>query len=92
MLAPLGRDRLIPALTIRHLSSRLTAIKCTVPAVTLADATVTSRRIGGDFDLQFGVRNLLDKSYADPLSGEHVLPLLPRAGRTFFVRLTWQRE
>jgi len=43
-------------------------------------------------DLQFGVRNLFNEQYADPLSTEHSSAVLPRAGRSVYVKLTWHSE
>jgi hypothetical protein len=61
-----------------------------VPAVALADFTATTSRLHPQFDLQFGVRNLMDRAYSDPMSDEHLIPELPRAGRSFFFRLLWR--
>jgi hypothetical protein len=61
-----------------------------VGPVFLADVTATTNRLHRNFDLQFGVRNLAGRRYADPQSEEHLTPVLPRAGRTAFLRLIWR--
>jgi len=77
---------------VRYLSPRQDAYGAPVPGVTLADLTLTSGQIYRDFNLQLGVRNLTDKIYGDPVSQEHLLAVMPDAGRSVFVKLTWQRE
>ncbi|HYP09209.1 MAG TPA: TonB-dependent receptor plug domain-containing protein [Bryobacteraceae bacterium] len=89
---PLASDRVVPGFVARHLAARTDAYGGVVPAATLLDVTASSRKLGRNLDMQFGVRNLLDTRYADPLSSEHIHALLPRAGRTWFVKLTWQSE
>jgi hypothetical protein len=61
-----------------------------VRAATLTDFTATTKGLHPQFDLQFGVRNLLDRAYSDPMSDEHLIPELRRAGRSFFFRLLWR--
>lgn len=74
------------------MGSRLGADGSGVPAVTLADLTVTARRLDPRMELQFGIRNLMNAAYADPLSPEHLTHLMPGAGRSVYVRIAWQRE
>jgi outer membrane receptor protein involved in Fe transport len=89
---PLLRKRLDCSAAVRYLSPRRTAYGSSVPAVALADLTLTTQRLHRDFNLQLGVRNLTGKIYADPLSQEHLLAVMPRAGRSIFLRLIWQPE
>ncbi len=89
---PLWRHRILLAGAARYLGSRLSAYAEPVAASTLADFTATVRGVQPGLDLQFGVRNLLDRSYSDPLSPEHTPNSLPGAGRNLFVRLTWRNE
>jgi outer membrane receptor protein involved in Fe transport len=89
---PLARERMVVAGTMRHVSSRMTAVSDVTPAATVFDLTATVKFINRLADLQFGVRNLFDKQYADPLSTEHTTSVLPRAGRAVYVKLTWRGE
>jgi hypothetical protein len=59
-------------------------------SVLLADVTATTNRLHREFDLQFGVRNLTNRLVADPVSGEHLSPWMPRPGRSAFIRLLWR--
>ena len=90
---PLAKQRFMMSGAVRYMGSRLAADDSRVAAVALADATVTALRLHPSLDFQVGVRNLLNKAYSDPLSPEHApLLLLPRTGRTFYVKLTWRNE
>ena len=83
---PLANNRLIVSAAARYLSSRLSPYGYRVDPVVLADVTATTSRLHRNFDLQFGVRNIADRRYVDPLSTEHLIEVLPRAGRSAFVQ------
>jgi outer membrane receptor for ferrienterochelin and colicins len=87
--APLFRDRLGLSLAARYLSRRRTPYGWEVGGAPVADLTLTTKRLHPQFDLQFGCRNLLDRHYFDPLSEEHPLPLMQRAGRSFHLKMIW---
>jgi outer membrane receptor protein involved in Fe transport len=89
---PLARQRLLLAGGVRYLGPRMTAYGDSLNGVALADVTLTATRINPHFDLQFGVRNLFNTSYADPLSTEHATRLMPGAGRSLYVRMVWRQE
>lgn len=88
---PLFHDRLIVSSANRYMSSRNSPSRVRVDPVFLTDITATTRRLHRDFNLQFGVRNLANLQYVDPLSMEHVTGVLPRSGRSIFVKLLWSR-
>ena len=77
---------------IRYLSARLDARDMRMPDVTVVDLTLTRQRLTRGVDAQFGVRNLLNRGYSDPLSPEHIPYRLPAPGRNAFVKLTWRAE
>jgi iron complex outermembrane receptor protein len=87
--APLFHDRLDLATSIRYFSARETMYSSSVGPVGLVDLTVNAYRLGGSFDLQFGIRNLGNRTYFDPMSTEHLPHILPRAGRTAYIKLIW---
>ena len=87
---PFARDRIMLGGAVRYVSSRSTAFAGVVPAATVLDLTVNGKIPGSVLDLQFGVRNFLDQQYADPLSPEHSSAVLPRAGRSAYLKFTWQ--
>ncbi len=89
---PLWRQRLLVSGAARYVGSRLSAYAERVPAVALADLTVTAQRLHPRLDIQFGVRNLLNRPYSDPLSPEHTPHFLPGAGRNVYLRLIWRNE
>jgi len=89
---PLARQRLILGGAVRYMGSRLGADGTAVGAVTLADLTVTAPRVHPRLELQFGIRNLLNTAYSDPLSPEHITHLMPRAGRSVYLRMAWRHE
>jgi outer membrane receptor protein involved in Fe transport len=89
---PLANERFIIAGLMRHVSPRLTALAEVTPAATMLDLTATVRFADKLTDLQFGVRNVLDRQYVDPLSTEHTTSVLPRAGRAIYVKFTWRGE
>lgn len=88
---PLFAQRLTVAAALRYLSSRLDRAGGALAGVALLDLTASTHRLHRDFDLSFGVRNLLDARYADPLSPEHPALRMPRAGRTMFLKLVWRQ-
>jgi outer membrane receptor protein involved in Fe transport len=89
---PLARQRLMLAGAVRYLGSRLSAYGYRVPAVTLADVTLTAPHLHPRLELQLGIRNLLNTVYSDPLSPEHSSQLMPGRGRSVYVRATWRHE
>jgi iron complex outermembrane receptor protein len=89
---PLAHRRLLMAGAMRYTGSRLTAYGDTTGGAVVLDLTGTAKLPGGRAELQFGVRNLTGTSYVDPLSTEHGIPVLPRPGRSFYLKLTWGGE
>jgi outer membrane receptor protein involved in Fe transport len=89
---PFAQERMVVAGAMRYISSRLTAFDGVAPAATVFDLTATAKLSRKSLDLQFGARNLFDEQYADPLSTEHSSAVLPRAGRSVYVKLTWHGE
>lgn len=87
--APLFTRRLTLTLAWRYLSSRLNRAGEPAPGVPVLDGTLTTNRLHRNFDVQFGVRNLFNRRYRDPLSWEHPAAWMPRPGRTVFLRLLW---
>jgi len=85
----LARNRLTVSAATRYLSSRLSPYGYRVDPVFLADATATTSHLHRNFDLQLGIRNLANCRYVDPLSTEHLIEVMPGAGRSVFFRLIW---
>jgi outer membrane receptor protein involved in Fe transport len=90
---PLAASRFLLGGAVRHVGSRLDAVDSRVSGHMLLDLTLTTdRRLNSRVEWQFGIRNLLNQAYSDPLSPEHVTQLLPAQGRSFYVRLSWSHE
>ena len=60
-----------------------------VPPVHLANLTLASRRLWEGSEVQFGVRNLFNRRYWDPVGIEQGTDRLLEDGRCFFLRLSW---
>jgi len=66
-----------------YTSARKTLAGATLDPVYLADVTLT-RKMPGNFDFRFGVRNLTNVRYSDPIGLRDGIDALPQAGRTLF--------
>ncbi|HYM10445.1 MAG TPA: TonB-dependent receptor [Bryobacterales bacterium] len=87
---PLFKDHLRAAAAMQYLSPRRTVAYAEVPSVWLTDLTLTTHRIHPDFEIQFGVRNLLDRAYYDPVGVGLVQDRLLEDGRALFLKLMWR--
>jgi outer membrane cobalamin receptor len=87
---PLLRDRLGLAVACRYGSARRSPYGWETKGAAVADFTATTHRLHRDFDVQFGLRNLLSRKYFDPMSEEHLVEAFPQAGRSVFVKLIWR--
>lgn len=78
--------------TMRGMSARSTSRGARLPWAVTEDLTVTTHHLGRDYDLQFGVRNLMDRRYEDPVALNDLVDVMRRPGRSFFLRVLWGRE
>jgi outer membrane receptor protein involved in Fe transport len=87
---PLGK-RFDISSGMQYQSSRGTLAGNTVPPMYLADFTLTSKQLPGNFDFRLGLRNAFNRTYSDPveLSG---VDTVPQPGRSFFVELIAHRR
>jgi outer membrane receptor protein involved in Fe transport len=86
---PLAGRRLWASGTLQYLSERGTFMGSSVPAVYLLNFALASRPLAGGVEVQFGIRNLLDRRYWDPAGTGQVMDRVEQDGRCFFVRLAW---
>jgi outer membrane receptor for ferrienterochelin and colicins len=86
--APLFGEKFSCSGALQYLSDRKTVLGAHLPPVYLVNLTMASRKLPNDLELQFGVRNLLDRRYADPVSLSYG-DSLEQDGRSVFVRLAW---
>ncbi|MCE5310290.1 MAG: TonB-dependent receptor [Acidobacteriales bacterium] len=87
---PLFRDRLSLAMAGRYHSASMAVDGEKVAGAVVADLTINTNRLHPQLDLQFGIRNLADRRYYDPISEEHSMLTLLRPGRTVFLRIEWR--
>jgi iron complex outermembrane receptor protein len=88
---PLFRRHLFIAPAGIYVGARRTLFESTLPGTLVLDCTASTQGLGSGFDVVFGVKNLTDRRYFDPLSQEHLSQVMPRQGRSFFVKIIWQR-
>jgi len=84
----LWEERIVPALDLRYTGPRKTLAGNLAGGYSLANLTVSARRIRPGLEVSASVYNLFDKSYADPGGGEHIQDTLPQDGRSFRVKVT----
>lgn len=89
---PLAKDRLSAAAAFQYMSERRTLAGNSVPPVSLVNLTLASRRLASGVDLQFGIRNLLDRRYWDPVGTNEGMDMVEQDGRCWFGRITWGPE
>lgn len=81
-------ERIVPALDLRYAGPRKTLAGNLVGGYSLANLTVSARRLRPGLEVSASVYNLFDKSYADPGGGEHTQDTLQQDGRSFRVKVT----
>jgi iron complex outermembrane receptor protein len=82
---PFFRDKLAVSSSTQYLSRRDTMSGALTRPVLLEDITFTTRRLHPDFDLQFGVRDVLNWHYEDPVY--LAIDQMRQDGRSMFVKL-----
>jgi len=89
---PLVKNKLQVAAALQYVSSRETASFNQVPSYWLTDFTLTTRNLHPDFDLQFGVRNLLNQAYYDPAGAGLIQQRIRQDGRSVFLKFIWRTK
>lgn len=90
--APLLKNRLRAAAALQYLSAQRTYSYAQVPAFWLTDVTLTTRSLHPDFDVQFGIRNLLNVTYFYPGGVGLTEDRIRADGRSFFLKLVWRTK
>jgi len=85
--APVFHNKVWAAAAMQYLSQRRTFAGDIVPTVWLTDVTFTTRKLHPDFDFQFGVRNLLNRVYYDPVGADLPEQMVQQDGRSVFLKL-----
>jgi len=81
------RNRLTVSSSTQYLGQRETVYDAVVRQVLLEDITFGTRGLHPNFDLRFGVRNLLNWHYEDPVYV--AIDQMRQDGRSFFIKLIW---
>jgi iron complex outermembrane receptor protein len=89
---PLLKNKLRASTAIEYLSAQRTYMYAQVPAFWLTDVTLTTRNLHPDFDLQFGVRNLLNVAYFYPGGVGLTQDQIRADGRSVFLKLVWRTK
>ena len=89
---PLFKNKLQAAGALQYLSPRETNASAQVPSYWLTDVTLTTRNLHPDFNLQFGVRNLLNQTFYDPAGAGLIEDRILQDGRSLFVKIVWRTK
>jgi iron complex outermembrane receptor protein len=89
---PLLKNKLRAAAALQYLSAQRTYLNAQVPAFWLTDITLTTRNLHPDFDLQFGMRNLLNVTYFYSGGVGLTEDQIRADGRSFFLKLVWRTK
>ena len=81
-------DRIVPALDLRYTGPRRTLAGNFAGGYTVANFTLSGRKLLPWLEASASVYNLLDKSYADPGGGELIQDTILQDGRSFRVKVT----
>jgi outer membrane receptor protein involved in Fe transport len=87
--SPMWSERLNVSATLQYLSQRMTFAGGFVPPVYLVNLAFANRRFRNGTEMQFGVRNLLDRRYWDPSGLAEDTDRIQQNGRNVYLRLSW---
>src|SRR5262249_22860759 len=88
-LAPLIADKLFLGVETQYMSERLTLAQKHAPDALVTNVTLFSQNVVTGLEASGSVYNLFDEQYSDPGSGDLRQDLLPRDGRTFWMKLKY---
>jgi iron complex outermembrane receptor protein len=87
---PVERFGLTFSAGVQCMGSRLTLSRARLEPACLADITGTTWRLHPNYGLQFGIRNLADRTYYDPVALVSTVDRIRQDGRAVFVKLIWR--
>ena len=88
LAGPLVRNKLYLSGGFQYLSARATVTGALLRPVALADVTLSTKRLCRDFNLVFGIRNLFNWQYDQPVSLS--IDRIRGDGRSFFLKAIWE--
>ncbi|MDO8739247.1 TonB-dependent receptor [Candidatus Deferrimicrobium sp.] len=80
--------RIVPALDVQYTGPRKTLAGNLAGGYTVANITVSGRKLRPWLEVSASVYNLFDKAYADPGGQEHIQDTIPQDGRSFRLKAT----
>ncbi len=83
------RDRLWASGDLQYVSERGTLTGSSLPPVYLVNFSLTNRSPARGVELQFGIRNALNRQYWDAAAPGQPSDRIEQDGRSFFVRVSW---
>jgi len=89
---PLLKNKLRAGMALQYVSPQRAYSYAQVPGYWLTDLTLTTHNLHPDFDLQFGVRNLLNQTYFYPGSIGLIEDQIRANGRSVFLKLIWRTK
>ena len=89
---PLLKGKLRAATALEYLSAQRTYSYAQVSGYWLTDVTLTTRNLHPDFDLQFGVRNLLNQTYFYPGGIGLIEDQIRADSRSVFLKVIWRTK
>lgn len=85
--APLAGERLLGALEVQYVGDRPTIRGGSADAYVVVNADLVAGRAGDDWTLSAGIDNVLDETYSDPGSEEHIQDAIEQDGRRLHIEL-----
>jgi iron complex outermembrane receptor protein len=86
---PLFKGKLFAAVLCRYMSERLTRDALTVNDVVVTDITFYTQNVFKRLNVSFGILNLFDEDYSDPVSSDHDQQSVLQNGRNFWVKASY---
>jgi hypothetical protein len=90
LAGPVVQNKLYLSGGFQYLSARTTITGAVLRPVALADVTLSTKHLFRDCDLVFGIHNLFNWQYDQPVNLG--MDRIRADGRTFFLKVIWEQE
>ena len=88
-VVPVFDDKLFAGLEVIYMSERATLSGGDTGSYSVTNLTLFSTNLFKRLEVSASVRNVLDKTYSDPGSGEHVQDAIEQDGRSFWLKIKY---
>jgi outer membrane receptor protein involved in Fe transport len=92
LAVPLMRNHLTVTGALKWLGRRQDMNGEAISGAFEPDLTFTTNHLWTGLNLQFGIRNLFNRTIYDPVALNAAVDVLPRPGRTLFLRVIWRTD